>query len=999
MNLRTITVFTILVSTLSFRSALFPKAYSKIFMNDKQASSCEMINKTPVISFRDSCAVDDVIYTLQQWSLESTSLGSAIKCENVSSGVRFSFLAAMNSYLDIVVNKQDDNIITISSILDIKSDNKNIVSLVKLAAGNLIDSCSYNIGNILLTSKFSRTSNEVVAVNDPTDLSIEKDTVKVKESLNSRNLSVTNLLSNTNSNIHSMTSSKLHINTPTDVPMSSSTPSTASTDISKSDIITTNSKGIVLFEGYPKKVIEWPLISATVNAPSSPSSHHVGSTTYDILIRQVQTWSDTFAGRGTGIEADNIANGVVLSFAISDIYRLLLTVSSTDVLTYSKSQSNGYFVLAEFICKSDIETAAAPVTLKLISKAADSLIKSLHTHLSRILLPTEVVVEEETLALSNQQQTGTDKVIVNTTTPITNKSSEETNDSEYLEDDEILPTEVVFDPKSSAVDSSQPQLQSSPQTESSRPWQRKRDPVILERAQQEGLRLENFENKGIEEAAVEELQKMLNNQRNSGLPSYLQSVLRKDSKDTSTITSSSNTSSSLNNISDQLFQEGLNISETVITYLNRPRSDTEDLSTPVTTFPVNLKAAGLAGGIDIMAGPNPTNLVISSNAPQNSLEGQKIFLLPANTETIELDQVRLRFLTEELMRSDELLHDAILDGFRDVLLCDNFVYIMKELNRTCNIYSERLIYNKIVKKATELSLELGELLKKESVRHLETIHDICEVAMKFQQNEERFLRELDELRPRFTTDLLGYLNFAIQEEAIKVKQLGRDPANAPSTWLTVLQVVKQGVAADFEARFDRLLEPLLLVIRFDDLNVKSNLFMRFIEMTAPLDLPYMRALSLNMISDILRKPVDELPDKTLHDRMHQLRRDVDLHLSEEHIAEKIREFESTLKQQGQVVEKVYRDPVAKEELRAYEELLKGTSSLARIIGDDGTASDGSVLDRKRQLGASGVKTEDGGGNEPYEEDQGMEGTDGLPAVTVLSDEERQKRRRYLLGWG
>jgi len=32
----------------------------------------------------------------------------------------------------------------------------------------------------------------------------------------------------------------------------------------------------------------------------------------------------------------------------------------------------------------------------------------------------------------------------------------------------------------------------------------------------------------------------------------------------------------------------------------------------------------------------------------------------------------------------------------------------------------------------------------------------------------------------------------------------------------VLRVVQQGVLAEFERRFDRLLEPLLLVVRFKD---------------------------------------------------------------------------------------------------------------------------------------------------------------------------------------
>ena len=64
--------------------------------------------------------------------------------------------------------------------------------------------------------------------------------------------------------------------------------------------------------------------------------------------------------------------------------------------------------------------------------------------------------------------------------------------------------------------------------------------------------------------------------------------------------------------------------------------------------------------------------------------------------------------------------------------------------------------------------------------------------------------------------LLSYLTFAIAEEEAVMRSSGRDPVMMPSTWLQVLQVVYRGVYAEFETRFERLLEPLLLlVVRID----------------------------------------------------------------------------------------------------------------------------------------------------------------------------------------
>jgi hypothetical protein len=47
--------------------------------------------------------------------------------------------------------------------------------------------------------------------------------------------------------------------------------------------------------------------------------------------------------------------------------------------------------------------------------------------------------------------------------------------------------------------------------------------------------------------------------------------------------------------------------------------------------------------------------------------------------------------------------------------------------------------------------------------------------------------------------------------------------------------------AEFEARFERLLEPLLLTVRFDgEVNkaIRSNIFERFVNITPAMDLPY-----------------------------------------------------------------------------------------------------------------------------------------------------------------
>jgi hypothetical protein len=162
-----------------------------------------------------------------------------------------------------------------------------------------------------------------------------------------------------------------------------------------------------------------------------------------------------------------------------------------------------------------------------------------------------------------------------------------------------------------------------------------RDPAIVNQARKIGLRLEKFENAGIEEQAVAELTKMMDNGRKEGFLAYVKgfdestlgggvgvgggvggvqgeayqtnntttTATTGTTATTSTTTSSANaTTSAL----ESLFLRGSALSEqSWRAMLERQAvadAAAEDLSLPPTKLPINLKAGGLAGGVDIFEG-------------------------------------------------------------------------------------------------------------------------------------------------------------------------------------------------------------------------------------------------------------------------------------------------------------------------------------------------------------------------------------------------------------
>lgn len=162
---------------------------------------------------------------------------------------------------------------------------------------------------------------------------------------------------------------------------------------------------------------------------------------------------------------------------------------------------------------------------------------------------------------------------------------------------------------------------------------------------------------------------------------------------------------------NEIFKQGSDIStktwQEMVLRQAKIEEKEDDLSKPPTKLLINLKAGGLAGGIDIFEGPpiygNENNG--NENAPENSILGQinkKIKeenLIPPDIVNIENDERNLFVLLTELNRTDFMMHESILDSYRDFLLCDNFLYLMKNANvSTVHTYDVRVLFSAMTKK-------------------------------------------------------------------------------------------------------------------------------------------------------------------------------------------------------------------------------------------------------------------------------------------------------------
>jgi hypothetical protein len=525
------------------------------------------------------------------------------------------------------------------------------------------------------------------------------------------------------------------------------------------------------------------------------------------------------------------------------------------------------------------------------------------------------------------------------------------------------------------------------------------DPAVAKKAVDIGLKLEAFENRGIEEQAAKELNALLRNSRSEGFLS----VIREYGVNSSQVKRS--VGDNVLKPLGELFEQGQRISElTVADILNRPtQGETlEQLRGPTPELPMHLpgpRGEAVAKGevVDIFQSPAElyghaaagTDATVTAGNPRDvaSIPGSEGYnadpASPPDPPGYSLDQQRLSTLLTELSRTPAEMHDSIIGSYRELLLSENMLYLLKCANATSVEPQERKFYQKITEKTITLTAELGALVKSESVRHLETIHEVCEIAAQFQHDEDKFLERMQYVKPRFDTALLAYLSYAINEETLQIRQRGLDPDLAPSQWLQVLIIVQRGVSAEFEHRYQLLLEPLLLVVRFDDPELRSEIFRRFVSITPTMDLPYLKALALNMIDGVLQhealqtpgdtgtnldrdglavagsvvgtptapggRPVhafssaqpltDRALDPTLVPRMRALQTDVDTHLSDDYIRDKLRVFQEEAQRQGKKVVLRHRNPVVQAERETTQELelehaRRGGPQLPTVSGGD-----------------------------------------------------------------
>eukprot|EP00578_Thalassiosira_sp_NH16_P002357 CAMPEP_0181131430 /NCGR_PEP_ID=MMETSP1071-20121207/30421_1 /TAXON_ID=35127 /ORGANISM="Thalassiosira sp., Strain NH16" /LENGTH=1031 /DNA_ID=CAMNT_0023217623 /DNA_START=416 /DNA_END=3511 /DNA_ORIENTATION=- len=253
-------------------------------------------------------------------------------------------------------------------------------------------------------------------------------------------------------------------------------------------------------------------------------------------------------------------------------------------------------------------------------------------------------------------------------------------------------------------------------------------------------------------------------------------------------------------------------------------------------------------------------------------EGVKAGIIE-DPEIIMAERSRLQMLVDELASQPEERLEEIAMNYKDLLLSDNLVDLMKErlhamAQRDLDARREgredclrephareRAIMINLAQISQALVKEAQALGAELEVSMLEIIRSICEVAMdpshKSQEDTAVALTDaVRDMRPLLDDAFVAYLKYAIAEEEGKLARAGFVDDPEHNRWLFVLKIVQEGVYAELSRGVGRYVDHIWYVLRMKSKSERKGLLEKLIEVMPTMDVrPFVKVVN-NIVSSL-----------------------------------------------------------------------------------------------------------------------------------------------------
>lgn len=323
------------------------------------------------------------------------------------------------------------------------------------------------------------------------------------------------------------------------------------------------------------------------------------------------------------------------------------------------------------------------------------------------------------------------------------------------------------------------------------------------------------------------------------------------------------------------------------------------------------------------------------------------------------ERSRLQLILDELWNQPEERFHEIVSSYKDLLLSDRFVGLIRErltvmADRDLDALRqddeslrepherERFILGQLVVYAQGLLKEIRALGAELEAHQLEVVRSICKVAMDpAHTTEEETANALSDavrdMRPLLDDAFVAYLKYAVAEEEARLARAGILDDPDYNQWLFVLKIVQQGVYAEIAKGINRYVDHIGYVLRMNTPQQRRRLLENLVDDMPTMDVrPFVQVVDniVGSLGDGVNGNFDEVVTLgEMTNTLLQLQHDVRELLPPERIAEKSRDADEwAARQKKRLME---HRKIGEQRLQAAKEVGHLENDVDAMFGDSG----------------------------------------------------------------
>uniref|UniRef100_A0A0G4I482 NudC domain-containing protein 1 n=1 Tax=Chromera velia CCMP2878 TaxID=1169474 RepID=A0A0G4I482_9ALVE len=243
-------------------------------------------------------------------------------------------------------------------------------------------------------------------------------------------------------------------------------------------------------------------------------------------------------------------------------------------------------------------------------------------------------------------------------------------------------------------------------------------------------------------------------------------------------------------------------------------------------------------------------------------------------EEILRDAVLVDRMVDDLYEcTDKMMFDQLCEDYKPIMLEEHYVLLLqhKLAHEPPKTDREKALLKRLNEFAVK-QLETLELMWAQNEQdQMRKIQIFCEQAV---EDDTQMTRLAEKMRPMLDSAFFQYLQYAMELEKTNIRGRGINPELQPSYWLMILTIIHKGCSNLYEREVHQTVQWIGRILTQDPQLVRRRMLEYTIALMPKGDWMQFRKLCMNIAAWYDHVPAEENPHSYLHERVRQLRYDI-----------------------------------------------------------------------------------------------------------------------------